>query len=203
MALWPVAVAAAVAAQLALHLAAVGLVAITHPLVTLDLIRQQVEADRGVLQTVDLARLGSEQAYFTVDQEAAEVVRPVWQAGAETIYSRDQVAADLVVGSQLAAQLMRARLLGRHRRLCMARIGRSPEERRAVVLGPLEFPCLVALCGTKLARQVEQAAGRLRQPWLVVLAVLAVRMAQAAAAVALVTAQTLLSAAMAALVALV
>jgi len=78
MALWPVAVAAALAAQSALRLAAVGPVAITHPLVMPGLIRQQVEAERGVLQAVDLARLGAQQPYFTLEQEAAELVRLVW-----------------------------------------------------------------------------------------------------------------------------
>lgn len=60
-----------------------------------------------------------------------------------------------------------------------------------MVPGPLELPFLAALCGTKLARRVEQAAGRLRQPWLVVLVVLAVRMVAVAAVVALATAPTL------------
>jgi len=59
MALWPAAGGAAVGVQSGLHLAAVGPVAITHPLVTLGLMRQQVEAERGWVQTVDLARLGA------------------------------------------------------------------------------------------------------------------------------------------------
>jgi len=186
-----------------LRLAAVGAVVIPPTLVMPGLIRQQVAADRGVLQAVDLVWLGAEQAYLTVDQEAAEVARLVRLLGGETIYSRDQVAADRGVVSPLAAQPLRARLLGRHRRLCMARLGRSPEERRAVVLGPLELQpaLLAALCGTKLARRVEQVEGRLQQPWLVVLVVLAVRMAQAAAVGALATARTLSWEALAALAA--
>lgn len=78
MASWLVAVGAALAAQSGLHLAAVGPVAIIPPLVTLDLIRQQVAAILVVLQTVDLARLGTHQPYLTLDQEAAELVRLVW-----------------------------------------------------------------------------------------------------------------------------